>query len=121
MGHHDTGLLPLPLFLSTKGRPEMQYVVIGRDDETPGTLEKRLAVRQEHLKLGDDLARGGHLITRVLLLDEHETMQGSLLIFDFPDRTYLDNWLKIEPYVISGVWRKIEIIPCRVGLPINFA
>jgi len=38
-----------------------------------------------------------------------------MLICNFKDRQELDEWLKIEPYVIRRVWEKIEVQPCRVG------
>jgi uncharacterized protein len=47
-------------------------------------------------------------------LDENERMIGSVLIVDFPTRDALDEWLKIEPYVVGDVWRRIETTPCKV-------
>jgi len=42
-------------------------------------------------------------------------MIGSVLIVDFPSRDALDEWLKVEPYVIGNVWDKIQVKPCKVG------
>ncbi|GAA3325292.1 hypothetical protein GCM10020331_056570 [Ectobacillus funiculus] len=42
-------------------------------------------------------------------------MIGSMMIVDYPSREELDNWLKVEPYVVGNVWQKLEIQPCRVA------
>lgn len=49
------------------------------------------------------------------LLDEEGKMIGSVLVVDFPSKNELDQWLKIEPYIIGNVWQKYEVKPCRVG------
>ncbi len=35
--------------------------------------------------------------------------KGSALVMDFPDRAALDEYLNNEPYVVEGVWQKIEV------------
>jgi hypothetical protein len=40
---------------------------------------------------------------------------GLVLVLDFPTRQELDAWLKIEPYVLGDVWRRIDVQPFRVG------
>ncbi|MCU0554796.1 MAG: hypothetical protein MUF17_08555 [Syntrophales bacterium] len=35
-------------------------------------------------------------------------------VVDFPTRADVDAWLKTEPYVTGGVWKKIEVLPARV-------
>jgi uncharacterized protein YciI len=42
-------------------------------------------------------------------------MIGSMIVYEFPDRAALDNKLKEEPYVVNGVWEKIEIRPYRLA------
>lgn len=91
----------------------MQFIVIARD--YPDGLERRLAVRQDHIKLGDKLKVEGKQLYGVALLDNDGKMQGSVLIVEYPTRKELDEWLAIEPYVVGKVWEKIEIIHCKVG------
>ena len=43
-------------------------------------------------------------------------MKGSVLVMEFPDRTALDEYLNNEPYVIEGVWQKIEVETMNVVL-----
>jgi uncharacterized protein YciI len=42
-------------------------------------------------------------------------MIGSMIVYEFPDRAALDESLEKEPYIISGVWKKIEIRPYRLA------
>ena len=85
----------------------MQFIVIAKDYKKDG-LKKRLAVRENHIKLGDKLKAEGKVLYGVALLDEKEQMCGSVYIVDFPSKKELDEWLKIEPYVTEKVWDKIE-------------
>jgi uncharacterized protein len=91
----------------------MQFVVIARDYKDG--LERRLAVRESHIQLGDKMKAAGNYLYGVAMLDAEERMIGSVLIMEFPSRRDLDEWLKIEPYMISKVWETVEVMPCRVG------
>ena len=52
---------------------------------------------------------GRQIIAAGGLLDEDGKMKGSALVMEFPDRDALDKYLENEPYVIEGVWQKIDI------------
>ncbi len=93
----------------------MQFVVIARDGTDEKALERRLAVREKHLALGDKMRDEGTLLYACAILDETEKMVGSIMIVQFADRGQLDDWLKIEPYVTGGVWQDIDVQLCRVG------
>lgn len=93
----------------------MQFVVIGYDGSDPEALQRRLAARPAHIELGNRLREEGRHLYGVALLDNSESMIGSVLIVDFESREELDRWLKVEPYVTGGVWKRVEVLPCRVG------
>lgn len=93
----------------------MQFQVIGKDGTDDDALNRRLAVRDQHIAMGDQLRASGNVLFGVAHLDDDGKMIGSTYIVDFPSRTKLDEWLAIEPYVIGEVWKSIEITPCRVG------
>ena len=83
----------------------MQFVITAHDGEN--MLERRLAVRARHLEnmakvKGKVLCAGG-------LLDGEGKMKGSVLIVDFENRAALDAYLAGEPYVVEGVWEKVEV------------
>ena len=90
----------------------MQFMIKAYDG--PDMLEKRMAVRPRHLegmkKLGKQIICAGGL------LDDAGKMKGSALVLEFPDRTALDEYLKNEPYVVEGVWQKIEVETINVVL-----
>lgn len=91
----------------------MQFIVKAYDGE--GMLEKRMAVRPRHL---EGMARlSSHVICAGGLLDESGKMKGSVLIMDFTDRSGLDAYLSGEPYVLEGVWEKIEVERMNLVIP----
>lgn len=83
----------------------MQFIIKAYDG--PNMLDKRMEVRPRHLegmaKLGKQIICAGGL------LDEQGKMKGSALVMEFPDRAALDEYLAGEPYVVEGVWQKIEV------------
>ena len=90
----------------------MQFIIKAYDG--PDMLEKRMAVRPRHLE--GMKALGRQIICAGGLLDGEGKMKGSALIVEFPDRAALDEYLKNEPYVVEGVWEKIEAEPMNVVL-----
>lgn len=88
----------------------MQFLVRAYDGA--GKLDKRMEVRPRHLEGMQKLS--DHIVTAGGLLDEDGKMKGSALIMDFENREALDNYIKNEPYVVEGVWEKIEIEPINV-------
>ena len=93
----------------------MQFAVIGLDGVDESAHSRRMAAREAHLNLSDSLIKQKHLLYACALLDDAEQTMGSIMIVDFNSREDLDNWLKIEPYMIGKVWDKIEIRPCNIG------
>ena len=90
----------------------MQFIVKAYDG--PDMLEKRMAVRPRHLEGMKKL--GSQIIVAGGLLDEQGKMKGSALVMEFPDRAALDAYLEHEPYVVEGVWEKVEIEQMNVVL-----
>ena len=92
----------------------MQFLVIGYDGTDDKAPERRLAVREAHLAGVTKMKEEGKAIFGVAILNEREQMIGSSLVVDFPTRADVDAWLKTEPYITGGVWKKIEVYPARV-------
>jgi uncharacterized protein YciI len=93
----------------------MQFLLIGHDGEDADALDRRLAVREAHIALGDQMVADGRMLYGGAILDDADKMIGSVLVLDFPSREELDAWLKIEPYMVGDVWRRVEVQPFRVG------
>ena len=93
----------------------MQFLVTAYDGVDEKSIERRLAARDEHLALVESMFNRGTHLYAAAITDDNDKMIGSVLIVDFPSRFELDEWLKVEPYVLGKVWDKIEIKPCKVG------
>ena len=90
----------------------MQFLVKAYDGE--GMLNKRMEVRPRHLE--GMKALGKQIICAGGLLDVEGKMKGSALVMEFQDRAALEEYLKNEPYVVEGVWQKIEVEAMNVVL-----
>ncbi len=93
----------------------MQFLIIAKDGSDEKALDRRLSVRQLHLTLATEMHDNGQALYGAAILNETETMVGSIMICEFPSRKELDYWLLVEPYVTGGVWQNIEIQQCRVA------
>lgn len=93
----------------------MQFTIVARDGTDEQALERRMAVREQHIANTEELIRQGSALYAVALLDESDAMCGSVMVVDFPSREDVDAWLAREPYVTGGVWQDIQVLPCRVG------
>jgi uncharacterized protein len=93
----------------------MQFVVIARDGTDPEAPSRRSTVRPAHLEAIRPFVDQGNIAVGGALLDASGTMVGSVMIVDFSSREALDEWLSADPYVMSGVWRDIEVHPFRAA------
>jgi hypothetical protein len=94
----------------------MHYAAICLDK--PNSLQIRLANRAAHL----DYLRAQAATMKVcgpLLADDGETMIGSLLIIEAPDRKAAEAILAKDPYRKAGLFASSELRPWRwvVGSP----
>ena len=93
----------------------MQYIVIAYDGTDEKAMDRRLAVREEHLKQVERRFEAGEHLYGAAILDDTGKMIGSMMVVNYLTREELDSWLKVEPYVVGDVWRNIEIKPCKVA------
>ena len=92
----------------------MYFIVIGIDGNDSEALNRRLASRDGHLAKVKDGVEQGVQIIGVPLMDDNKSMNGSVMLYDFPTRDDLDNWLKDEPYIENNVWQDVEILNCDI-------
>ena len=92
----------------------MQFLVIGYDGKDDKAMDRRMAAREDHLAGVLKMKEEGKAVFGIAILDEQGKMIGSVMVMDFPSRTELDAWLKIEPYVRENVWLTIDILPAQV-------
>lgn len=93
----------------------MQFLLIAWDGTDTNALERRMKVRGEHLKKIEVLKKKGEFIAGGAILDDAGKMTGSMIVYEFPDRQALDEYLKDEPYFTKSVWEKVEIRPFRMA------
>ena len=94
----------------------MQFVVIAHDYKDEKALERRLAVRDEHLRNAEKMFSNNKLIFASALLNDDGNMDGSVMVVDFPTEEDLrKDWLDSEAYVVGKVWEDITISKAKVA------
>jgi uncharacterized protein YciI len=99
----------------------MLYVIIGED--TPGTLDQRLAARPEHVARLQALQADGRLILAgpCPAIDSPDPgpagFSGSVIVAEFASLTEAQTWADADPYVAAGVYAKVTIKPFKKVLP----
>ena len=95
------------------------FVVSCTDRE--GTVEKRLAIRPQHLARLQKLNDEGRLIVAGAMPKEPGNPQagfyGSTIIVDFDSREALEEWLQEEPFLKEGVYAHIDVKPFNKAFP----
>lgn len=94
----------------------MQFMVTAYDGKDENALERRLSVRDAHLKGAKQLKEAGHLIAGGAILDKAERMIGSTMFVDFDSKAELDQWLASDPYVTGKVWQDISVQQIRLAV-----
>lgn len=94
----------------------MQFIVIAYDGTDEKAFERRLAVREDHLKSAKELYDTGKWIYAAALLNDDGKMTGSMIVCDYQSQEELqEQWLNNEPYVKGNVWKRIEITRAQVA------
>jgi uncharacterized protein YciI len=78
--------------------------------DRPDAGELRQRIRPQHkeylAQVADRIAFAGPL-----LADDGQTMIGSLLAIDFPDRAAAERWQADEPFTRAGVYERVSVLP----------
>jgi len=94
----------------------MQFIVLGYDGDDDAAPDRRAAARPAHLEAGRVLYEQGRWLYAAGILDEEGRLVGSMIVCDFPSREDLDEeWLDDEPYVLGGVWKRVEVRRAQVA------
>jgi uncharacterized protein YciI len=100
----------------------MLYAIIAEDHAD--SLERRLAVRPEHLQRLEDLQDQGRLIVAGPhpAIDSEDPgpagFSGSLIIAEFASLTEAQEWAAADPYQRQGVYRQVTVKPFRKVFPV---
>ena len=99
----------------------MFYVIIGED--RAGTLDKRLAVRPDHVARLQALQGEGRLLIAgpCPAIDSPDPgpagFSGSLIVAEFESLDAAKAWADADPYVAAGVYQKVTVKPFKKVLP----
>ena len=84
--------------------------IVAYDGTDEGALDRRLAVREAHLKLAKEMLGEGKWLYACGILDDDERLVGSMIVCDFSSRDEMaQQWLKKEPYMVGNVWQTVKI------------
>ena len=99
----------------------MFYAIIGEDG--PDSMPKRLANRPAHLARLQELQSAGRLLLAgpFPAIDSADPgpagFSGSLIVAEFPTLADAEAWANDDPYLISGVYKKVSVKPFKKVLP----
>jgi uncharacterized protein YciI len=99
----------------------MWYAIIAED--AANSLEKRLAVRPQHLARLTALQDEGRLLLAgpfpaIDSIDPGPAgYSGSLIVAEFPDLQTAEAWAAADPFMNSGAYASVTVKPFRKTLP----
>ena len=90
----------------------MEFLLIAYDGNDEEALNRRLAVREQHINFFDEYRRQGIFKYGCAILDENQKMIGSMIVCEFQSMKELEEtWLSREPYVLGNVWKALTSNP----------
>ena len=93
----------------------LQFVIIANDGEDDDAINRRMAVRPNHLDGARKLKANNNYVVGGAMLNEEGKMTGSIMIVQFETEQQMKEWFDNEPYVKGSVWKKVEIKSFRVA------
>lgn len=99
----------------------MWYAIVGQD--TPNSLEKRLAARPAHVERLQELQNHGRLLLAgpfpaVDAVDPGAAgFTGSLIVAEFASLQAARDWANADPYVSAEVYANVSVQPFRKTFP----
>ncbi len=99
----------------------MLYAINAQD--TPRSLDKRLAARPAHVARLQALQEQGRLILAgpFPAVDSNDPgsagFSGSLIVAEFPSLAAAIEWAQADPYVAAGVYAQVEVKPFKKVFP----
>ncbi|MEI7916525.1 MAG: YciI family protein [Methylophilaceae bacterium] len=100
----------------------MWYSIVTED--TPNSLEKRLAYRPAHLERLTALQEAGRLLLAgpFPAIDSADPgpagYTGSLIVANFESLKEAKNWANADPFFSAGVYASVNVKPFRKTLPV---
>jgi uncharacterized protein YciI len=99
----------------------MLYAIVGQD--SPDSLDPRLAARPAHLERLHALQQAGRLLLAgpFPALDSNDPgpagFTGSLIVAEFDNLDAAQAWADADPYIAAGVYASVSVKPFKKALP----
>ena len=99
----------------------LYYAIVAED--APGSLEKRLVARPDHLARLNQLRDAGRLLLAgpFPAIDSPDPgpagFSGSLIVAAFDSLEAAQAWADADPYVAAGVYARVSVKPFKKVLP----
>ena len=91
----------------------MDFLVIAMDGTDEGAVDRRMAVRADHLAGLGKMKEQGQFVSGGGILDDDGNMIGSVVVYDLPDRDAVEKCVAEDPYTRGNVWQDVTIRPFR--------
>ena len=87
-------------------------------EDHPGSLDRRLAARPQHLARLEALSAEGRLVLAgPFPAESGEGFTGSLIVADFEHLEAAQNFAKTDPYVVADVYARVTVKPFKQVFP----
>jgi uncharacterized protein len=86
------------------------YILHAKD--RPGVLQRRLDFYAAHRAFLEEQHEAGPVFVMMsgpLQTDDGESMTGSLLLLEAPDREAVERFVAEDPFTREGIWGKVDI------------
>ena len=87
----------------------MQFAITAYDGKDEGALERRMAVRPQHLENIARVKETGSVVCAGGITNEAGQLVGSVVVLDFDTKEQFDDYMESEPYIKAGVWQDITV------------
>lgn len=91
----------------------MKYVIHAYDHTDADALARRMAARPDHFTYVRQLKEKGQFLLGGALLNPEGIMIGSMLVLDLETEAQLQEYMQSDPYIVQGVWEKVDVKPFR--------
>lgn len=95
----------------------MTFLIQAFDHTDAEALQRRMSVRDAHLKVARKMHDEGKLLFGGAILGTDGSMKGSVVLVEMESLEEVEKWLAEEIYLSSNVWDKVSIYPLKVAIP----
>ncbi len=92
-----------------------QFLILAEDYTDKDALNRRLTIRETHLQRMREEKKAGRFILGGAKFNDDGNMYGSMLIVNLENEDAVKDWVYVDPYFTSKVWKHIHIYPFRIA------